>query len=41
MEPELIILDSAHRHGVSDAAMLHAPGPNKIFEVNHYDSTLH
>ncbi len=24
MEPEPIILDSAHRHGVTDAAMLHA-----------------
>lgn len=32
MEPEPIILDSAHRHGVSDAAMLHA----LRFPVRHF-----
>ena len=32
MEPEPIILDSAHRHGVSDAAMLHA----LRFSVRHF-----
>ena len=32
MEPEPITLDSAHRHGVSDAAMLHA----LRFPVRHF-----
>lgn len=39
MEPEPVILDSAHRHGVSDAAMLHA----LRFPVRHFvqdDTTM-
>ena len=32
MEPEPIILDSAHRHGVTDQAMLHA----LRFPVRHF-----
>lgn len=32
MESEPIVLDSAHRHGVSDAAMLHA----LCFPVRHF-----
>ena len=32
MEPEPIILDSAHRHGVTDEAMLHA----LRFPVRHF-----
>lgn len=32
MESDLIILDSAHRHGVSNAAMLHAVR----FHIRHF-----